>query len=272
MLILHAQIPLQKSTFHIAKMDCPSEEQLLRMKLAEIPQVKHLDFDISERRLVIFYQDQLKPIHQAITSLKLEEKLLHTEATDTTHFQQDDRQRTTLWLVLAINAALFVIEMSTGIVSKSMGLVADSLDMLADAFVYGISLLAVGGSIGKKKKTAMIAGYLQILLAIMGFTEVLRRFLGDGVMPESSIMIRISILALAANGLCLFLLQRSKSQEAHMQASMIFTSNDILINLGVILAAILVRWLESGLPDLFIGIVVFILVVQGARRILHLAK
>lgn len=86
-------------------------------------------------------------------------------------------------------------------------------------------------------------------------------------------MIIVSIFALIANGICLYLLQQSKSkQEAHMKASMIFTSNDVIINLGVILAALLVHWLNSNKPDLVIGSIVFILVVQGAIRILKLGK
>ena len=85
-------------------------------------------------------------------------------------------------------------------------------------------------------------------------------------------MIIVSILALAANITCLYLLQKSKSKEAHMQASMIFTSNDVIINSGVILAGLLVYWFNSKLPDLIIGSIVFALVLQGASRILKLAK
>lgn len=167
----------------------------------------------------------------------------------------------------------FFIEMTTGLVSRSMGLVADSLDMLADSFVYGISLLAVGGTITRKKNIAKLAGYFQITLAILGFVEVLRRFLGAETLPDFSTMIVVSILALIANSICLYLLQKSKSKdEAHMKASMIFTSNDVIINLGVIVAGLMVNWLNSGIPDLVVGTIVFMLVIQGARRILKLGK
>ena len=163
--------------------------------------------------------------------------------------------------------------MTTGIISKSMGLVADSLDMLADSFVYGISLFAVGGTLIKKKRIAKLAGYFQITLAIIGFIEVLRRFFGAENLPDFSTMIIVSIFALIANGICLYLLQKSKSkEEAHMKASMIFTSNDVIINLGVIIAGILVNWLNSSKPDLIIGTIVFFFVIQGAFRILKLSK
>jgi Co/Zn/Cd efflux system component len=86
-------------------------------------------------------------------------------------------------------------------------------------------------------------------------------------------MIIVSIFALIANGICLYILQKSKSKdEAHMKASMIFTSNDVIINLGVIVAGLLVNWLNSSKPDLIIGTIVFVLVLQGAFRILRLSK
>ena len=85
-------------------------------------------------------------------------------------------------------------------------------------------------------------------------------------------MIIVSILALIANVICLFLLQKGKSSEAHMKASMIFTSNDIIINTGVIAAGLLVNWLNSSYPDLIIGTIVFLVVARGAYRIMQLSK
>ncbi len=85
-------------------------------------------------------------------------------------------------------------------------------------------------------------------------------------------MIIVSILALIANSVCLYLLQKSKSEEAHMKASMIFTSNDVIINSGVILAGVLVLLTQSKYPDLIVGSIVFLIVSQGAFRILKLGK
>jgi Co/Zn/Cd efflux system component len=144
--------------------------------------------------------------------------------------------------------------------------------MLADSFVYGLSIYAVGGTLVRKKRIARLAGYFQIFLAIIGFIEVIRRFVRPERMPDFSTMIIVSVLALMANGVCLFLMQKSKSKEAHMRASMIFTSNDMIINLGVIVAGLLVHWLHSGKPDLIIGSIVFLLVIQGAIRILKLGR
>jgi Co/Zn/Cd efflux system component len=264
---------MYKSIFEIIKMDCPSEENLIKMKLEGISGIENLEFDIPNRKLTIFHRGQVWQIEKSILELNLGGRKIATEKTEQTTFEEKADQRKLLWSVLAINFAFFLIEMTTGLLSKSMGLVADSLDMLADSFVYGISLFAVGGTLVRKKRIAKLAGYFQITLAVLGFGEVLRRFFGDEKLPDFKTMVLVSVLALIANAICLYLLQKSKSkEEAHMKASMIFTSNDVIINLGVIAAGLLVNWLHSNKPDLIIGSVVFVLVIQGAIRILKLGK
>ena len=264
---------MKKTIFEITKMDCPSEENLIRMKLDGISSIANLDFDIPNRKLTVFHSGEIDQIEKSVIELNLGGKKISTEQTEQTEFKENTNQKKLLWTVLGINFAFFLIEMTTGLVSKSMGLVADSLDMLADSFVYGISLFAVGGSLTTKKRIAKLAGYFQITLAIIGFVEILRRFISSEKLPDFTTMITVSILALIANGMCLYLLQKSKSkEEAHMKASMIFTSNDVIINLGVIVAGLLVKWLSSSKPDLIIGTIVFILVIQGAFRILKLSK
>lgn len=264
---------MNQSTFEITKMDCPSEENLIRMKLEGMPSIAQLEFDIPKRSLFVYHDGDINEISKALESLNLGSTLISTEKSERTDFDSDNHQRKLLWSVLGINFTFFIIEMITGVFSRSMGLVADSLDMLADSFVYGISLLAVGSSVIRKKRIAKIAGYFQIILAIVGFGEVARRFIYGEELPDFTTMLVVSILALGANALCLFILQKSKSsEEAHMQASMIFTSNDVIINLGVIVASIAVYLTHSNLPDLLVGTVVFILVIQGAIRILNLSK
>ncbi|MFZ6053164.1 cation transporter [Halocola ammonii] len=264
---------MKKSTFQIKKMDCPSEENLIRMKLDGISGLREMEFDIANRKLDVFHEGDATEIEQRIDELSLDSERISTVDSDRTDFSTQSHQKKLLWTVLAINFVFFVVEMTTGLISRSMGLVADSLDMLADSVVYGLSLLAVAGSMLRKKRIATAAGYFQILLAVIGFAEVVRRFIVSVELPDFTVMIYVSIAALIGNAVCLYLLQKSKGkEEAHMQASMIFTSNDIIINGGVIIAGLLVNWLKSGLPDLIIGSIVFILVIRGAVRILKLGK
>ncbi|MFB6318361.1 cation transporter [Saccharicrinis sp. FJH54] len=264
---------MDKTIFRIDKMDCPSEERLVRMKLDGNPDIENMEFNLSQRQLTVYHNGHIHAIEKALNSLNLGMKKLATEQIAPSDIEEAANQRIVLWAVLVINFVFFIIEISTGLISKSMGLVADSLDMLADSFVYGLSLFAVGGTLVRKKNIARLAGYFQILLAVLGFMEVIRRFIGSAHLPDFTTMIIVSIFALLANGICLYMLQKSNSkEEAHMKASMIFTSNDVIINLGVIAAAILVKVLQSNKPDLVIGSIVFILVMRGAFRILKLGR
>jgi Co/Zn/Cd efflux system component len=264
---------MHKTEFLIKKMDCPSEENIIRMKLDDIADIKKMDFDIATRTLKIYHEGNLDLIKERIFNLNFDSSLVKTEKEEISiDIDDSENQKKLLWFVLAINFGFFIIEMTTGWISRSMGLVADSLDMLADAFVYGLSLIAVGGTIAKKKSIAKMSGYFQMFLAILGFSEVIRRFIGLDIPPDFQTMIIVSILALIANGFCLYLLQKSKSEEAHMKASMIFTSNDVIINSGVILAGVLVNVLNSNKPDLIIGTIVFVIVIRGAINILKLSK
>ncbi|MDZ7697931.1 MAG: cation transporter [Deltaproteobacteria bacterium] len=263
---------MDKTVFNISRMDCPSEETLIRMKLEGLQAIRQLDFDLPGRQLSVYHEGRLNDIETAIHELNLNAKRLKTEKTDPHAAVEQTTQRKLLWSVLFINFGFFLIEITTGFISQSMGLVADSLDMLADSIVYGLSLFAVGGTVLLKKRIATISGCFQLLLAGLGFMEVIRRFLGIERVPDFKTMIIVSGLALLGNATCLYLLQRSKSHEAHMKASMIFTSNDVIINMGVIAAAIGVHWLDSNKPDLIIGAVVFLLVIYGAFRILKLGR
>lgn len=263
-----------KTEYHIAKMDCPSEENMIRMKLDGIEVIKKLEFDIANRNLTVYHSNEDDEILSRLEALNFGARFTHSVSVDENEVaaENSDVQSKLLWSVLIINFGFFIIEMTTGLISRSMGLVADSLDMLADSFVYGLSLWAVGSTVLRKKKVARWSGYFQLTLALLGLIEVARRFIGSEAMPDYRIMIGVSIFALIANGVCLFLLQKSKSNEAHMKASMIFTSNDVIINAGVILAGVLVVLTQSKYPDLIIGAIVFLIVVRGAVRILKLGK
>jgi Co/Zn/Cd efflux system component len=262
---------LSRSVFKVQGMDCAAEENLIRMRLETLDTVRSLEFDLPARLVTIYHNEQLNNIEAALATLDLNASHAETTTTDAV-IPRESSQYRILWTVLLINLGFFAIEITTGIFSNSMGLIADSLDMLADALVYGMSLLAVGATVARKKAVAKRSGYFQITLALLGLAEVLRRFFGFEELPDYRIMIVVSVLALMANAICLFLLQRSRDREAHMQASMIFTSNDIIINAGVIAAALLVGWLDSGAPDLIVGAIVFLIVTRGAFRILALAK
>lgn len=177
-------------------------------------------------------------------------------------------ERRTLFLLIAINGAMFVVELAAGWLAQSMGLVADSLDMLADAGVYGVALLAVGASAVRKSLAAAASGCIQLGLAVLVLVEVLRKWLG-GSEPSFGPMIGVSVVALCANTACLYLLRKHRHGEVHMRASWIFSTTDVQANVGVILAGLLVFVTGSSAPDLIVGTVVCGIVVRGGIRILR---
>ncbi len=265
---------MKHTVYNIPEMDCAAEENMVRMKLQPVQGIHKLRFDLEVRRLDVFHDADEQQITQLLEELDLGARLVESTSVGNQTFEPDDtqQQRRLLWTVLGINFAFFLLEITTGFLANSMGLVADSLDMLADAIVYGLSLWAVGSAITRKKRVARLSGYFQMFLALLGLIEVVRRFVGAEPLPDFRMMIGISVLALIANSFALWILTRSNSQEAHMKASMIFTSNDVIINTGVILAGVLVLLTNSKYPDLIMGAIVFVIVMRGALRILKLGK
>ncbi len=266
---------MYKSIFIIKKMDCPSEKSLIEAKLGSIETIGKLDFDLEKRKLTVFHSKKDRRINDYINDLNLDSECKETVKVQDKDIRFEDSvqsQKKLLKIVLYINFGFFIFEIVAGFISNSMGLIADSLDMLSDSLVYAISLFAVGGSILIKKRVAKLAGYFQILLAIFGFVEVVRRFLGFEQMPHFTSMMVVGTLAFIANMYCLYLFNKSKSEDAHMKASWIFTSNDLIVNIGVIVSGLLVYFLNSNKPDLIIGGIVFIIVINGAMKILKLSK
>ncbi len=232
-----------------------------------------MEFDIPKRQLVVYHEGNHDEIFKRLNNLKFNTSVIETAPVSGEKPEKNNKLEKKLLLqVMFLNLFFFVVEASAGLIARSMGLLADSLDMLADSLVYGLALLAVGGALIRKKNIAKSSGYLQLALAVLGLTEAARRFLGFSEMPNFQIMIIISILALIGNIISLLLLQQSKSKEVHMRASMIFTSNDVIANTGMILAGALVSVTNSAYPDLIIAILIFGVVMQGAFRILQFSK
>jgi len=177
----------------------------------------------------------------------------------------------TLVLLLAINASMFVVELAAGWIAQSTALIADSLDMLADAGVYTVALLAVGSTTRRKTHAAAVSGVIQLALAVGLAFEIARRAM-SGSEPMSLLMILISALALIANAACVLLLRKHRHGEIHMRASWIFSTTDVQVNVGVMVAGVLVMITGLAWPDLVIGSLVCGLVVRGGFRILKQAK
>ena len=259
------------SRFHIAAMDCAAEQQLVRMALSDVHGIDRIEFHGEQRDVVIDHQTTSDTIDAALQSLGLGAR--HVDDTSEMGAASDPgRERNALLLALVINAGFFFGELTVGLISRSMGLFFDPHDMGAGASVCARNIAALCALAARKKQLARASGYLQLGLAAVGLIEVIRRALSDSELPDPTSMIVLSGLALAGNIVTLVVLHRVRSGEAHLQASWIFTANDIKVNALVIAAALGVALTDSAVPDLVAGAVIFLVVANGARRILALSR
>jgi Co/Zn/Cd efflux system component len=263
---------MKKTTLSVPKMDCAAEERLIRMVLEGRSDVHRLEADLAARKLLVIHEGEPEQVAALVRPLNLGGEILET--TDATELDEVKppsgvEEARTLKIVLAINAGMFAGEFVGALLADSSALLADSLDMFADAAVYGIALFGVHRAGATQLKAARVSGVLQLLLAAGALAEVVRRVV-FGSEPEAPLMIAVALVALAANVTCMWLLARHRAGGAHMKASWIFTTNDVIANVGVIVAAVLVRLLNSPLPDLVVATLIALVVLNGAIRILRL--
>ncbi len=180
---------------------------------------------------------------------------------------KDKSETRVLVILLLINGLMFLVEFGVGWWAESTALIADAMDMLADAMVYGVGLYAVGRSVSAKIQAASLSGWLQIGLGLLVLADIVRRFV-YGSEPVSTLMMVMGLVALIANTICLILISKHRDGEVHMRASWIFSKNDVIANVGVILAGVLVAITASRIPDLVIGIMVAGIVIRGGIIIL----
>jgi cation diffusion facilitator family transporter len=178
-----------------------------------------------------------------------------------------ERQSSTLKIVLAINAVMFVAELAAGLVAGSTALLSDSLDNLGDALTYGLSLYAVSRGARHKALVALFKGGLIMAAGLFVLGQVIYR-IAFPTLPIFEAMGVISLLALAANGTCLALLWKHREEDINMTSVWECSRNDIASNVAVFVAAGAVWLTRSGWPDLLIGLVLALLFLRSATRVL----
>ena len=181
------------------------------------------------------------------------------------------RERRVLRIALVLNAAMAVIGGLAGWIAQSTGLLADALDMLSDATAYAIALAAIGRSLRFKTRAAFLSGGILLVLGMGVLAEVARRLV-HGAEPLSEWMIATALLSLVVNLTVLRMLAPMRSGEVHLRATWLFTRADVVANLGVILAGVLVLLLGVPYPDFVIGTLIGLYVIKEAIEILRDAR
>ena len=183
---------------------------------------------------------------------------------------QDSKRNILVW-VLLINGAMFLIEGIYGWLAQSSALMADALDMLGDAAIFGFSLYVIRlDSIWQNR-----AGYIKgIIMALFSISVLIGAFykLFNPVVPEAFTMGGIGALALVANLICAILLLGFRDSDINMRSAWICSRNDVLANIGVLLAAWGVAWTGSSWPDLVVGVSISALILKSAIEVLKDAK
>ena len=175
-----------------------------------------------------------------------------------------------LWIVIALNAAMFVVEMGAGQVAKSQALQADALDFLGDALTYGISLAVIGASLRVRSNAALLKAVSLLVMGLWVFGSTLWRVFYVAV-PEAQIMGVVGFMALAANLASVALLVRYKDGDANVRSVWLCSRNDSIGNVAVMLAALGVWGTATGWPDLIVAGIMAMLFLSSAFQIIRQA-
>ena len=181
-----------------------------------------------------------------------------------------DEYKRRLWIVIALNATMFVVEMAAGHLAKSQALQADALDFFGDALTYGISLAVIGASIRARTAAALAKGISLFLMGAWVFGSTVYRVFFVGV-PEADIMGLVGALALATNLASVFLLISYKDGDANVRSVWLCSRNDAIGNVAVMIAALGVWTTASGWPDLIVAAIMASLFLSSSSQIIRQA-
>ena len=176
-----------------------------------------------------------------------------------------------LWIVLAINAVMFVVEAASGVLADSRALQADALDFLGDTATYGLTLWALGQSMAWRVRAARIKGVSLLVMGVLVLANSVWALL-QGSAPQAELMMGVASVALAANVISAFLLLRHRQGDANIRSAWLCSRNDALANLAVLMSGSLVFWLDSRWPDLLVAVAIAGLFTHSAISILRQAS
>lgn len=182
----------------------------------------------------------------------------------------DTSYRKTLWIVLLINAAMFIAEVIAGLAAGSVSLQADALDFLGDAGNYGISLYVLGKSLRVRANSALIKSASMLVFGLWVLGQALYKII-TGTLPEAEVMGVIGFIALAANLFSFYLLSRHSREDSNRQSAWLCTRNDSIGNIAVLFAAGAVYFTQSHWPDLLVALIMAYLAISSAWKIMRKA-
>jgi Co/Zn/Cd efflux system component len=262
--------------YRIIGMDCPDDVAMIEKAARNVAGIEDARVSLAAHAMTVHLSDGLAPLaelERTVTGLGFRLDRLETG---------DDEQpaalshitpayKRALWIVIILNVGYGLIEMVGGFLSGSQALKADALDFVGDGLISFLGLLAIGWLPIWRARAALIQGlFLGALgLGVLGTTAY--RVLVQGV-PEAELMGVLGLVALGVNVTAAVVLLPHRFGDANMRAVWLFSRNDALGNLAVVIAAVLVAWSGTAWPDLVVAFVIAGLFLHSAWSIVTDAR
>jgi Co/Zn/Cd efflux system component/copper chaperone CopZ len=268
---------VELTRYRVTGMDCPACAAKIEAAARGVPGVRKVRVSIASREMTLQIDDAAAPIpevERAITGLGYELARLGGD-------EDDDRipdlphvtpaYKRALWIVVLLNAGYGAIEIIGGFVAGSQALKADALDFIGDGTISMLGLIAVGWGLAARAKAAMLQGIFLGLLGVGVLAATGYRLLVFQ-QPKAQLMGIFGLIGLAVNIAAAVVLLPHRHGDANVRAVWLFSRNDAVGNVAVVIAALLVGWTQKGWPDLVVALVIAGLFLHSSFSIIKDAR
>ncbi len=266
-------------------MDCASCAAKIEGAARKVEGVDEVKVSIASQIMTLNVDDpqtRLPAIEQAVTSLGYQLDRIGQPKTAGAETDEDDDKipdlshvtpayKRALWIVVLLNVGYGVIEIFGSFLSGSQALQADALDFVGDGLISFLGLIAVGWGLAARAKAALLQGVFLGLLGLGVIGSTLYRVFVEHE-PETLLMGGFAVVAFIVNVAAALVLLPHRKGDANMRAVWLFSRNDAIGNLAVVVAAVLVWALSSSWPDLLVAFAVAGLFLQSAWSIIRDAR
>lgn len=263
--------------YSVTGMDCPSCAGKIEAAAKTVAGVEDIKVSTATQVLTLRAsqpETQLPKVEKAVDGIGY--KLTRLEADEDDDLPKNlahttPAYRRALWIVVLLNVGYGLAEMVGGVIAGSQALKADALDFLGDGLITFLGLLAIGWGMAWRARSALLQGFFLGALGLGVLANTVYRVIVLQ-QPEAELMGILGAIALVVNIVAALILLPHRTGDANVRAVWLFSRNDAIGNLAVVVAAGLVLWTESPYPDLVVAVVIASLFLQSAFTIIRDAK
>lgn len=271
--------PAAPVRYRVTGMDCSSCAAKIEGEARRVEGVQEVKVSIASQEMTLRIADEAAPLaelERRITGLGYKLARVGTGTSEDEDKIPDlshvtPAYKRALWIVVLLNAGYGVVEIVGGFIAGSQALKADALDFLGDGMISLLGLVAVGWGLTARAKAAMLQGiFLGLLGAGVLITTAYRVLVLQ--QPEAKLMGILGLIALAVNVAAAVVLLPHRHGDANVRAVWLFSRNDALGNVAVVIAALLVAWTQTAWPDLVVAVIIAGLFLRSAFSIIRDAR